>query len=231
MMNSRKFPVATVLLIISNLLIFAFGILTNSQTWIIANFGFVPDSVFNRNDFDGYPSHSYMFQADPTHEENGATTTVVRLLSSMFIHASITHIVFNMAALAFIGSYSEKSIGTGRYVVIYFLSGICAAFFHGVFASYVLGSGQTLLIGASGAISGVLGIAAALGNRRAYYWLVIQIAFVFFGSVTSLPIAFTAHVGGFLAGVILTKLMVKRESFQRRGVSTESSILEKIQPH
>ncbi|HZD36801.1 MAG TPA: rhomboid family intramembrane serine protease, partial [Nitrososphaeraceae archaeon] len=134
------------------------------------------------------------------------------------IHASIAHIIFNMAALAYIGVYAERSIGTGRYVAIYFLSGICAALFHGALASYVLGSGQTLLIGASGAISGVLGIAAAIGNRRAYYWLIIQIALAFLGSVTSIPIAFTAHIGGFLAGVILTKLMVERELFQRRNV-------------
>ena len=76
------------------------------------------------------------------------------------------------------------------------------------------------MIGASGAISGVLGIAAAIGNRRAYYWLIIQIAFAFLGSVTSIPIAFTAHIGGFLAGVILTKLMVGLELFQRRDVSS-----------
>jgi rhomboid protease GluP len=134
----------------------------------------------------------------------------------MFIHANITHIVFNLAALAYIGAYSERSIGTVRYVVIYFLSGICAALFHGVLASHILGSGQTLLIGASGAISGVLGIAAAIGNRRAYYWLIFQIIFAFVGSVTSIPIAFTAHIGGFLAGAILTKFMAKGQLHRRR---------------
>ena len=91
--------------------------------------------------------------------------------------------------------------------------------FHGIIASYVLGSGQTLLIGASGAISGVLGIADAIGNRRAYYWLLIQIVFAFVGSVTLIPIAFTAHIGGFLAGVILTKLMKNRELLRRREAS------------
>jgi rhomboid protease GluP len=74
-----------------------------------------------------------------------------------------------------------------------------------------------LLIGASGAISGVLGIAAALGNRRAYYWLIIQIVFAVVGSVTSIPIAFTAHVGGFLAGLALTKFIVRGELFRREA--------------
>ncbi|MGH9978356.1 MAG: hypothetical protein ACRD8Z_21380, partial [Nitrososphaeraceae archaeon] len=67
--------------------------------------------------------------------------------------------------------------------------------------------------------SGVLGIAAAIGNRRAYYWLIIQIVFAFVGSVTLIPIAFTAHVGGFLAGLILTKLMVRGELFRSREVN------------
>jgi rhomboid protease GluP len=214
-MNTRTLPVATVSLIALNLLVFAFGFLTDNHTWIIRNFGFIPDSVFERNSVDS-SRQSHTFQAEPRSLENGATSTLVRLVSSMFIHASVTHIVFNLAALAYIGGYSERSIGTGRYVVIYILSGICAALFHGVIASYVLGSGQTLLIGASGAISGVLGIAAAMGNRKAYYWLIIQIVFAFVGSVTSIPIAFTAHIGGFLAGVMLTKLMEKGELFQRK---------------
>jgi rhomboid protease GluP len=72
--------------------------------------------------------------------------------------------------------------------------------------TYILGSGHVILIGASGAISGVLGIAAAAGNTRAYYWLILQIVLAIFGSFTTISIAFTAHIGGFIAGVILTKL-------------------------
>jgi membrane associated rhomboid family serine protease len=215
MVKFRTFPIATVSLIALNLLVFAFGFLTDSHLWIIENFGFVPDSVFEKNGVDTSRQSSTL-KVNPTSPENSVTSTLIRLVSSMFIHASITHIVFNLAALAYIGGYSERSIGIGRYVVIYFLSGIFAALFHGVIASYVLGSGQTLLIGASGAISGVLGIAAAIGNRRAYYWLIVQVVFAFVGSVTLIPIAFTAHIGGFLAGVILTKLMVNGEMLQRR---------------
>jgi rhomboid protease GluP len=208
MVNFRTLPVATISLIALNLLVFAYGFFTDTHLWIIENFGFIPDSVFDRNSVD--PSRqSSTAQENPTYLDTDATSTLIRLISSIFIHANVTHIVFNLAALAYIGGYSERSIGTGRYVVIYFLSGICAALFHGVIASFLLDSGQTLLIGASGAISGVLGIAAAIGNRRAYYWLIIQIVFAFVGSVTLIPIAFTAHIGGFLTGVILTKLMVR----------------------
>ncbi|HZD33907.1 MAG TPA: rhomboid family intramembrane serine protease, partial [Nitrososphaeraceae archaeon] len=130
MIKSQNLPVATISLIALNLLVFAFGFLTNSSTWIITNFGFVPDSIFNRNSADNI-RQSYLFQAEPTGLEGGTTANLIRLLSSMFIHASIAHIIFNMAALAYIGVYAERSIGTGRYVAIYFLSGICAALFHG----------------------------------------------------------------------------------------------------
>ena len=218
MVNIQKFPLATASLIAINLLVFAFGVLTDSHVWLIGNFGFVPDYLFDSNKVDS-SRMTYDSQADPISLRNGATSIFVRLFASMFIHASLAHILFNLAALAYIGAYSEKSIGTAKYVVVYLLSGICAALFHGAIASYVLDSGQTLLIGASGAISGVLGIAAAMGNRRAYYWLIIQIVFAFIGSVTSIPIAFTAHIGGFLAGVVLTKLIVRGEVFRRREAS------------
>ena len=127
MVNIRNLPVTTVSLIALNLLVFAFGFLTDSNTWIITNFGFVPDSIFNTDSVNS-AHQSYTFQTDPRSLENSATSTLIRLMSSMFIHASITHIVFNLAPLTYIGSYSERSIGTVRYVVIYFLSGICADF-------------------------------------------------------------------------------------------------------
>ena len=71
------------------------------------------------------------------------------------------------------------------------------------------------MIGASGAISGVMGITAALGNIRGYYWLAIQILFAFVGSIVSIPIAFTAHVGGFVVGLLLTKLLIVAEKKKR----------------
>ena len=118
----------------------------------------------------------------------------------MFIHANIAHIAFNLFAMVYLGGYSERAIGVPRYVLVYFASGIVAALFHGAIASYILHNGSVVLIGASGAISGVLGIAAVAGNTRAYYWLVLQIVFAVIGSISALPIAFTAHVGGFIAG-------------------------------
>ena len=117
--------------------------------------------------------------------------------------------------------FSAEGLHVSRilYVVIYILAGIAGALFRGVIASYILGSGQVLLIGASGAISVVLGIASAAGNTRAYYWLILQIMFAVFVSIASIPIAFTAHIGGFFAGVFLTKLFVGIESKKRAKYS------------
>jgi rhomboid protease GluP len=101
--------------------------------------------------------------------------------------------------------------------LVYITSGIVAALFHGAIASYVLHNGNVVLIGASGAISGVLGIAAVTGNTKAYYWLALQIVFAVIGSVSALPIAFTAHVGGFIAGVAMTKVLVRLEKSKRKS--------------
>ena len=79
----------------------------------------------------------------------------------------------------------------------------------------MLGNSHTVLIGASGAISGILGIAAASGNTRAYYWLILQIVFAIIGSFTAIQVAFTAHIGGFLAGVLLTKAFIMVEQNKR----------------
>ena len=79
----------------------------------------------------------------------------------------------------------------------------------------MLGNSHTVLIGASGAISGILGIAAAAGNTRAYYWLILQIVFAIIGSFTAVQVAFTAHIGGFLAGVLLTKAFIMVEQNKR----------------
>jgi rhomboid protease GluP len=79
----------------------------------------------------------------------------------------------------------------------------------------MLGNSHTVLIGASGAISGILGIAAATGNTRAYYWLILQIVFAIIGSFTAIQVAFTAHIGGFIAGVLLTKAFIMVEQNKR----------------
>src|SRR5215207_2193767 len=223
-MQTKHFPVATVSIIILNVVIFAIGLLSGEQTQIIQNYGFIPNHIFNAYDDDGNnnnaqqnPLTSLMQPSEQQPQPSSLPDSLTRLFSSMFIHASVAHIAFNLIALAYLGGYAERAIGVPRYVLVYFISGIVAALFHSAISSYILHNGYVVLIGASGVISGVLGIAAVAGNTRAYYWLVIQIVFAVIGSISALPIAFTAHVGGFIAGVVMTKVLVRLEQSKRKS--------------
>jgi rhomboid protease GluP len=193
----RRIPLATTSLIVINIIVLGLGLVSGSQLQFIRDYGFVPYNLFHIN-------NNILL-----------SNVLTRLFSSTFIHSGIAHLAFNILALGYLGSFAERSVGVLRYVIIYILAGVVGVLFHSVIASYMLGSGHVILIGASGAISGVLGIAAAAGNRGAYYWLVVQIAFATFGSFAAIPIAFTAHIGGFIAGVILTKLFVAIERNKR----------------
>jgi rhomboid protease GluP len=228
-MQIKRFPIATAFLVTLNIVIFAVGMLSGSQTQIIQNYGFIPNHLFyesndqevESNNLDGSTRQdslsSLSLQQSKQQSSSPLYYTLATLFTSMFIHANIAHIAFNLFALVYLGGYAERAIGIPRYILVYFMSGIAAALFHGVIASYLLNNGDVVLIGASGAISGVLGIAAVSGNTRAYYWLVLQIVFSVVGSVSALPIAFTAHVGGFIAGVLITKGLVKLEQIRTKS--------------
>ncbi len=186
-------PVTTVLVVV-NIVVFAYGILSNTQNAIISNYGFVPNSLF---------------------KDGNLPDSILRLFTSMFIHAGIAHIAFNLFALAYMGGFAERSIGKPKFIALYIIAGLGGALAHGIIATFILGNGYSVLIGASGAISGILGISAALGDIRGYYWFAIQVLYVFIGSVTSLSIAFAAHVGGFITGLVLTKLLIELERRKR----------------
>jgi rhomboid protease GluP len=186
-------PVTTVLVVV-NIVVFAYGILSNTQNAIISNYGFVPNSLF---------------------KDGNLPDSILRLFTSMFIHAGIAHIAFNLFALAYMGGFAERSIGKPKFIALYIIAGLGGALAHGIIATFILGNGYSVLIGASGAISGILGISAALGDIRGYYWLAIQVLYVFIGSVTSISIAFAAHVGGFITGLALTKLLIELERRKR----------------
>ena len=192
-------PPVTTILIVLNSIIFAYGMLSGTQEKIILHYGFVPN---------------YLYQ----HGDHELADSLLRLFTSMFIHANIAHISFNLFALAYMGGFAERSMGVSRFVPIYIASGIAGGLLHGVVSSYILFNGNDILIGASGAISGILGVAAALGDIRGYYWLAIQVLYVFIGSFASLSIAFVAHVGGFITGLFLTKFMIQIERAKKRWI-------------
>ncbi|MGI0007404.1 MAG: rhomboid family intramembrane serine protease [Nitrosotalea sp.] len=194
MLRLSSLPPVTTTLVVVNILIFVYGTLSNTQNAIISQYGFVPNGLFK----DGYIGDG-----------------IVRMFTSMFVHANISHVGFNMFALAYMGGFAERSIGKQKYIALYLLAGLGGALFDGVISSFALGNGDSILIGASGAISGIMGISAAMGDMRGYYWFAIQVLFVFIGSFASLSIAFAAHVGGFITGLGMTKLLIEVERRKR----------------
>ena len=153
------------------------------------------------------------------------------LLTSMFLHGSWMHLLGNMWFLWLFGNNIEDSMTRPRFVAFYLLCGLAAALTQ-VAASPV---SEVPMVGASGAISGVMGAYLVLFPRvRVYtvvplgfflqsfplpawvmliYWAFLQ----FFGGVTSVlsersgGVAFWAHVGGFAAGLVLIKLFERRD--------------------
>jgi membrane associated rhomboid family serine protease len=147
------------------------------------------------------------------------------LFTSMFLHGGWAHLGGNMLYLWIFGDNVEKRLGAGRYLFFYLACGVAAALAHIAF-----NSGSTVpTVGASGAISGVLGGYLVLFPRNQVrvltrggvatvpavmmlgLWIVIQLLSGM-GSITeagaSDGVAYLAHVGGFVAGVLLVKILV-----------------------
>ncbi|GAA3175235.1 rhomboid family intramembrane serine protease [Streptomyces virens] len=128
-----------------------------------------------------------------------------RLVTSMFTHEEIWHIGFNMLSLWWLGGPLEQALGRARYLALYLISGLA-----GSALTYLLASGTTASLGASGAIFGLFGATAVLMRRLRYDMrpiialLVINLIFTFGWS----NIAWQAHIGGLVAGVVIGYAMV-----------------------
>jgi membrane associated rhomboid family serine protease len=155
---------------------------------------------------------------------------VSHVFTSMFLHGSWMHLIGNMWFLWVFGDNIEDSMGRVRYAVFYLVCGIAAAM-----TQVLLNPSSVIpMVGASGAISGVMGAYLVLYPRvRVYalvilgffftsialpawtmlvYWAAIQLVsgvFGLFASESTGGVAFWAHVGGFLAGVVLIKLFAR----------------------
>lgn len=144
------------------------------------------------------------FALVPMYLIDDPTMFAVTSLISMFLHANVAHIAFNMLALLTLGRILEPQIGSARFVFVYMVSGFAGTGLHTAYAFIVEGE-DIPVVGASGAISGIIGIAAALGDRLAIYWLIAQVPFAFAGIS---PIAYFAHIGGFIFGFASGRMML-----------------------
>jgi membrane associated rhomboid family serine protease len=159
------------------------------------------------------------------------------LFTSMFLHGGWLHVLGNMWFLWIFGKGIEDLLGHGKFLIFYLVCGIAAGFIH-VLANY---NSPVPTIGASGAIAGVMGAYLIKFPRASIvtlifififfttvdipaafllaYWFLIQ----FFSGVGSVgdsqishgDVAWFAHVGGFLAGMVLVKIIPAKQRFPR----------------
>jgi membrane associated rhomboid family serine protease len=160
------------------------------------------------------------------------------VFTSMFLHGGLAHIGGNMLFLWIFGRAVEVALGPGRFLAFYLASGVAAALSQAVLSSFA-GDVLTPMVGASGAIAGVLAAYVVLFPRarvltlvpifffiRLFYvpafffigaWFLLQLLAMVYGGGGG-GVAFFAHVGGFLAGLLLVRVFRRRPPLRERQV-------------
>ncbi len=141
----------------------------------------------------------------PAYATNDNIRYIETLFTSIFIHVDALHIAFNSMALFFLGRIVEPYLGTLRFLLVYIASGVVGGIFHTLYTFISDNNIYTPVIGASGSISGIIGIAAASGDKVALLWLLTQIPLALFSGIET--VAFFAHIGGFVMGFGMGKVM------------------------
>lgn len=163
-------------------------------------------------------SFTQLFWFDPTH----VLTQPWGFVTSIFLHGSWLHLLFNSFALMMFGPFLERAIGSRRFLKLFFAAGIAGSVSY--YAVFLLGIGTgSPALGASGAIYGILGALAILAPNMmvlimfvpmqmryaAIVWVIIE----FFGTLTpGTGIASAAHLGGLFLGFAYAKfVLLKRQ--------------------
>ena len=199
--NSGKFPFINLALIAINLYVFFLELTTPNLDLFIEKYALIP-GLINFADFN----------------------RLTPFVTSLFIHAGFLHILSNMWFLWIFGDNVEARIGHLKYLIFYIFCGVTASF-----AQYIVTINSNLpMMGASGAIAGVLGaylyffpenkidslvpifglpiIIAIPASFMLIYWFITQafngVASIFVATASVGGIAYIAHAGGFLSGLI-----------------------------
>ena len=139
-----------------------------------------------------------------------------RLVTAMFLHGSVIHLAFNMAALYWLGTIVEQALGVWRFLLIYFVSGIA-----GSAGALLLSTPIQFTVGASGAIYGIMGALLVLeylttGSFAGQAMGLIVLNLVI--TVTIPNISLGGHLGGLVGGIAATFVLMKfRHHRQRRS--------------
>jgi membrane associated rhomboid family serine protease len=212
--RSHKFPIINLTLIAANVLAFLYETQMDESTLQ----GFI-----------------FTWGLIPSHFLNDPSSAWINILTSMFLHGGWFHIINNMWVLFIFGDNVEGSMGSIRYLIFYLLGGTAA----GLLQTYVLPASTVPMIGASGAVAGVLGAYLILFPRSriaslvpilfiftlievpAFIFLLFWFASQLFSGLFAIQgagesgIAWWAHVGGFIFGVV----MVSFFAIKRRTIS------------
>jgi len=146
-----------------------------------------------------------------------------RLITSTFLHSGFAHLAMNMISLYFLGSFVEISFGRGRFLALYFMSGIA-----GGLAYLYLGTFTAPAVGASGAIFGLLGGVFGYSIRRGTFslqnpiiaQLLVLTAINLFLGATIPNVSNTAHIGGLVGGLIFGWLSAPTVYSQKKLIAT-----------
>ncbi len=207
---TQRFPVITVILITLNILVFLYQIFSpQGLQYSIYRMGAIPYEITHLTTITSLPRIS----------------PPLTLLTSLFLHGSFLHLFGNMLYLWIFGNNIEDFLGRFRFILFYLLSGLGASLVHILLHP----SSKIPMIGASGAIAGVLGAYFLLypGARVLtiiFIWILPIPAFIILGlwfvaQVMNIGIgggvAWFAHIGGFLIGIGLITIYSKRRKIRR----------------
>jgi len=207
---TKRIPAVTIFIIALNCLIFLYQALSpQGLDYYALKMGAIPYEITH------FESLTHVPRLPP----------LVALFTSMFLHGSLFHLLGNMLYLWIFGNNVEDFLGSFRFILFYLLSGLGASFTHIIFNP----NSQVPMIGASGAIAGVLGAYFILypGARVSTFvflfvfirvipipavyvlgfWFLMQLLNVGLGG----GVAWFAHIGGFLIGIALIKLFSRRK--------------------
>jgi membrane associated rhomboid family serine protease len=209
---TRTFPFVTIAIIVLNVFVFILQLMSEEGGRdLVYSYGAIPYNIMN------FKSH----QPIPA---------VLTIFTSMFMHGGLLHIAGNMLYLWIFGDNIEDRLGHLRFVLFYLFCGVAAAYANAFMSSH----SRIPMIGASGAISGILGAYALLFPAARVrtlvflgffvtvvripalivigFWAIIQLVsgLLSEGLISQGGIAWFAHVGGFIAGLLTIKMWLPR---------------------
>lgn len=183
-------------LLIPHLLVH-YGMDAPMRYWVFEHFGFTP--AYYTSDFPGWPAFAGPF-------------------TYMWLHASWLHIGMNGVMLTAFGAGIEKWMGGKRMLILFVLTGLAACLFHFILSPF----STHMMIGASGGVSGLFAAVlimlqsqGRLGAGRygilpfVGLWIGISFIFGLLGGPDGSAIAWAAHIGGFIAGLVLFKYVLR----------------------